>query len=793
MNDVNCCWGDPDEVYYTVEGSDEIHELDLRENGYVFGIWDGVFIQGRDDDDTACLMHDEFIIRYIYENGWSKYNVAPSKEVNDGAWEYDIAKRTKLKFDGASPLKKMKLTYGDLLDIIGTPRARGRVLVDYDNGWIDFVAFWGEPTLEEKKIVLKHVGSPYVILFNNKIDAYDFYIKEGNKVPTMKEWIESGKSIPRIKRDDEKFALHNMKAKDKWNNTSSFRDTRDKKNAEKLGNMTMAQYHNLIRQESKSPSSKKIYISENQLKNVLNEGLSNILYHFTSLGGGYSICAEDKIYLQSAFAKESDNYDKKRKFYLSCTRQRSSDFGYSRKFRRGGVRVVLDGDLLAQRYKGKTVNYWGGGVFKDKFKYYDEFPKSKEELDDRLSWDIGRLKKNNPNITDDEIQHFKDYNFNRDAQEHNDNESEDRLFSYDSVINDAHKYIKSIDVLIINEDEGKFMQLAQDFKFHTALGKYVRIFNSVKEFNNPNGKDVNDSLEYSSDSKGINSEKRNTIFRYIDAVVSFIAYANPNFEGNKFGKSVSQLLDKYELSEFKGNIGEMMSRFKRLYGLSSVEENLNSVRRNLSDKPNLYTSKIIKMLTDYMLSLGADSFPQGIRIKREIANEYYDNMYGRSSNFYEKIDTEEKNAFYTFGYVVSLNPNKDLFRDAVSWNDDDLQMYAQDFTSAVIYDYDGNNYNHSKSKNENSLFHYIWKTFRKGTVSQVKEMFDKIGFNEEYLNSYGLFKVKELNYWNLSNYNSVNTNKMSKENNNLDYKVSLKQNEKDIQQYYIENGKVSKN
>lgn len=43
------------------------------------------------------------------------------------------------------------MTYVDLLEKLGSPKARGRVLIDHDNGWIKFVAFWGEPTLEEKK------------------------------------------------------------------------------------------------------------------------------------------------------------------------------------------------------------------------------------------------------------------------------------------------------------------------------------------------------------------------------------------------------------------------------------------------------------------------------------------------------------------------------------------------------------------------------------------------------------------------------------------------------------------
>ncbi len=69
--EVNCCWGNPDEVYYTVDGDKKLYQLDLRCNGHVFGIWDGVFLMGNYNDDTDWMMHDEFIIYYIYYNLYS--------------------------------------------------------------------------------------------------------------------------------------------------------------------------------------------------------------------------------------------------------------------------------------------------------------------------------------------------------------------------------------------------------------------------------------------------------------------------------------------------------------------------------------------------------------------------------------------------------------------------------------------------------------------------------------------------------------------------------------------------
>ena len=81
-----------------------------------------------------------------------------------------------------------------------------------------------------------------------------FYVYEPPRdtiqVIKVKDYI-GGNDKKETEVDDAKQrARHCLKAKDKWNATNDFRYTRDKRNAEKLGNMPMAQYHSLIYQES---------------------------------------------------------------------------------------------------------------------------------------------------------------------------------------------------------------------------------------------------------------------------------------------------------------------------------------------------------------------------------------------------------------------------------------------------------------------------------------------------------------------------------------------------------------
>jgi hypothetical protein len=513
---------------------------------------------------------------------------------------------------------------------------------------------------------------------------------------------------------------------------------------------------------------------------LLTEGISDILYHFTSLNNGYNICKDDVIYLQSAFAKDSDNYDKKRKFYLSCTRMRGTQFGYSRKFSGRGVRIKLDGQKLSQNLKGKPINYWNG--MNDKYSYYKDLPEDEEELKDNISWEIERYEKNNPNASEQDIERFIKYNFNRSAQEHADNESEDRLFSYEPSITNAHEYILSIDVLLpnIKEDEEE-KQIAWAF-MRTPLSQLVNIFDSVEEFNSLKGQKVDmSSIEYS---YGYCSNESNTkeASNALNAVIQFIAYANPKFEGKNFGQETAKLLQKYGLTNFSNQIGNFYYNSKRIFSLDQVLENLNHLRRNLSDRPNLNNSRILEMMTDYFRQIGADNFIQAFKIKKKISEKYYNN-----TKIYDEIDTNAKKDFLIINHVIILDASKTLFHDiltyTLNYNENDIKSLADSIAYDITENYEGK-YTYS-SKNYNSMFQFIYKLFRKGSVDQTLHMLYKIGIDNNYLDGYGLtIQNKNLDYWESSRYDTINTVKTKALSQDYDYYKLSKQNDEEIGQYF---------
>ena len=91
----------------------------------------------------------------------------------------------------------------------------------------------------------------------------------------------------------------------------------------------------------------------------------------------------------------------------------------------------------------------------------------------------------------------------------------------------------------------------------------------------------------------------------------------------------------------------------------------------------------------------------------------------------------------------------------------------------------GSDYTHSRSKNVNSMYQYIYKLLRTGTVQQVLDAFKKIGVSNDYLSSYGLdINYKEISWMETYDYETLLTYQMSYENNADSRKVNrIKDNE----------------
>ncbi len=533
-----------------------------------------------------------------------------------------------------------------------------------------------------------------------------------------------------------------------------------------------------------------------QYSELITEGMSNILYHFTSIRNGFEMCKDDTIYMASAYAKDADNYDKKRKFYLSCTRMPSAQFGYSRKFMQGGVRVVLDGDLLSQRFKGKPVNYWGGGVFTDKYKYYEQYPPGSYQKNSLHNhFEKERYKEKHPNATEEEIEDYMHHNFS-DAQWHISNESEDRIFSYEPSITSAHKYIISVDFLMPDIDENEELKNIAVALIRTPFwsrGK-IRIYDSVKEFNNQGKPLSNDEI---TDRFGWERNRRYTgqmqrpLKDALKTVIQFIACGNPEYEGKNFGESAAKLLRKYELSEYSDVIGQAKEEVARFLPYQHIVEHLDSVRRSLSDEPNKFTSKVIKMLTDYFVSIGANSFSDAYKIKKQMVDDYYTQLNGnKPKDYFDNIDTNKTVTILTFdNYTLIPDPQKEKFVDLLNLVDYDPKYFANEVAKEVMeyHDFEGENGYTTKSKNLNSLYHYLYKLSTKGSIKEMMDALEKLGVSKDYIESYGIYlEYKNYNgWWDATNNDTLSTRKIKRQNNGYDYRKVARQAEEELYPLFL--------
>lgn len=126
------------------------------------------------------------------------------------------------------------------------------------------IAFWSTPTPSDMKYLI------YDLQQELNYTLYDFiyvYCDDNYKIKycTIKEFISQNDDDYKYKPDDRTEIGNHLLPSNKKKETEqhkNFLNTRNEKNAEKLGDMTMAQYHSLIHQESKQNN-----------KNIITEGL----------------------------------------------------------------------------------------------------------------------------------------------------------------------------------------------------------------------------------------------------------------------------------------------------------------------------------------------------------------------------------------------------------------------------------------------------------------------------------------------------------------------------------------
>lgn len=98
------------------------------------------------------------------------------------------------------------------------------------------------------------------------------------------------------------------------------------------------------------------HIIRESIKNVLNEGITDVVYHFCNINYVEDICENNELRLTMGTNRSDAKYNMGKFFYLSLSRTRDTKHSFGRGY---SCRLQLDGYALKRDgYKGRPLNYW---------------------------------------------------------------------------------------------------------------------------------------------------------------------------------------------------------------------------------------------------------------------------------------------------------------------------------------------------------------------------------------------------------------------------------------------------
>ncbi len=482
-------------------------------------------------------------------------------------------------------------------------------------------------------------------------------------------------------------------------------------------------------------NSKKVLINESQL-NILKEALSDNVYHYTSLNSALKIVNSDTIFLQSALGGSADNTNRKELYYMSFTRQKNVNFGYAYKFRTDGVRIEFDGQKLSQKFKGKAIDYWGSSM--GKMSYYTDARKN-DSFDSKAH--------------------------------HTSNESEDRLFSNEPALYDAHKYIKRIDVIFDPTKENQYQ-----YVYHmlmSRLGRWIFVYDNENDFNKQsdntlNKKIIDDYENYDKyyDTKPNDKIGRKTYDNVVGKVLQLIFAGE--FHNDEVGRESAKLLKQYGLEKYMN--GALITRINNgYYNIKDLMNDVSNEISGLSRQPNEESHKVVKLLTDYFKKHGFRNYRDLYKYKVTLGavNDYdADNA----------IDLDLRKEFLTyigtgFKQILIPDPKNTSFWDIIK----DKEVFLDN-----LYNFARNNHS---SKDDESFYKYIQHLTKNNiSVIQMINIVNRLGLNgdeKKMLFDYGTFQYEYLKYYEAKYYT------LPQFDNDNTIKSDKRQNQSLIRKYYL--------
>lgn len=443
-------------------------------------------------------------------------------------------------------------------------------------------------------------------------------------------------------------------------------------------------------------------------RSLLNEGVSETIYHFTSVPNAYKIVSQNAYMMQVSYAGSGEDDYGGKLFYMSATRNKNTAMSYAHNYnsRKSGARIELDGTALNQRFKGMSVDYWT--------------PRDSTDEDPGL----GKRSYYHDRRGD---------GFSDSKKAHQDNEYEDRILSNEPMINDFMRYVKRIDVFCI---DGDCLYFAKEMAL-LANGK-CHIYDNIHDFNYQTKTEITEKVlsDYSMEGprmREVASESHRNRRNLVDLAASYFCMKymdHPVFDEDVYGK-VGRELREWRFDGIVNDvIGEMknMSHYEDIGSIIRFGDNV----KNYQNAPTPDGQRMLSMIARYMRSMGFKNL-QDIRkyatIRRSKENQRYD------------IDTKKKLQGYAYIYKdddgtrrtrsVSLHPETDSFWKFIFPSEQGFPSfeYRKDFVRE-IYDRqvnDGKEGRRHGSKTDEGFWKYLLHIAHSDiSVEKMIEILDKL-------------------------------------------------------------------
>jgi hypothetical protein len=427
-----------------------------------------------------------------------------------------------------------------------------------------------------------------------------------------------------------------------------------------------------------------------ELRKVLNEGASDILYHFTNDSALYNIAKTNNFNLSAAIKGDFDfTKNKNRFFYMSTTRSKSS--GY----KRGNVKIVLDGRKLKHNNKIVPVDYWGWGP--ERFEQEDRIISNKNTIENASKYILEiHILLNDSKDEEDMNLYLNKMKFIKNYSD----KSSLPIFFYNNEKN-FFKQTNSIDfnkIKMIDINQEPSSRRFWDYDFASFISyKNEEIFNKIKNFIlNNEGYDLESFIESCNKFKN-NTYKLNYDVYKADKIAT---YKNDFHTIRSSPNELNRFIVKLFILDLKKNNIQSMSEymnFKIFFGLKTI---------------NMLKKELIDFIIDKLKITLNESIKSNFNSSIEINGIYYNKAYESK----ELINVINKyfNIIKNFIIKTINNPNiNDLKQIYIDRNDikEELNInnikLSNEINITDSYYYNIDDYNYDFIFFIENLTHYI--------------------------------------------------------------------------------------